>query len=106
MALPAVNAKTANYTLVLGDAGELITMSSTGATTLTVPANASVAFPTGTIVYVANLNTGAVSVAGASGVTVNAQGSYRDLNGQYSTAVLWKYGTDTWLMSVLTRGIA
>lgn len=83
-----------------------MTMSSTGATTITVPTNASVAFPVNTIVYLANINTGAVTVAGASGVTVNAQGSLRVLDGQYSTALLMKTATDTWLLTILTRGLA
>jgi hypothetical protein len=80
-------------------------MSNSAARTITVPTNATVAFPTGTIVYVANINTGAVTIAGASGVTVNAQGTARVLAGQFSTGVLWKYGTDTWLLTVLSRGI-
>jgi len=65
-----------------------------------------VAFPTGTIVYVANINTGAVTIAGASGVTVNAQGTLRVLQGQFSTALLMKTDTNTWLLTILTRGMA
>jgi hypothetical protein len=106
VALAGVNAKTANYTLVLGDAGDLVTMSSTSARTITVPTNTSVAFPTGTIIYLTNINTGAVTVAGASGVTVNAQGTLRVLQGQFSSGVLMKYGTDAWLLTILTRGMA
>jgi hypothetical protein len=43
-----INTKTGNYTLVLGDALELIQMNVGSANTLTVPTNASVAFPVGT----------------------------------------------------------
>jgi len=44
--------KTANYTLVLGDAGKQIFLpvSAPAGCTFTIPANASVAFPTGTVV--------------------------------------------------------
>jgi hypothetical protein len=38
-----INAQTASYTGVLTDAGKTVTMTNAGATTFTVPANASVA---------------------------------------------------------------
>ena len=41
------NAKSGDYTLVIGDAGKEIPM--TGSHTVTIPANASVAFPLGTV---------------------------------------------------------
>jgi len=66
-----VDTKTANYTLVLGDRDKIIQMNNTAARTITVPTNASVAFPVGTIVHVANINTGTLTIAGASGATVN-----------------------------------
>src|SRR5664279_3164644 len=44
------NARTANYTLVLADAGKLVTMNVSSANNLTVPLNSSVAFPVGTLV--------------------------------------------------------
>ena len=106
MAVAGQNARTANYTLALADAGDLVTMSSTGATTIEVPADATANFPVNTIIYIANINTGAVTIAGASGVTVNAQGSLRVLNGQWSTALLMKTAANTWLLTILTRGIA
>ena len=105
MALVGQNARTANYTLALADRGDLVTMSSTAARTITIPTNTSVAFPVNTIIYVANINTGAVTIAGASGVTVNAQGTLRVLQGQFSTALLMKTATNTWLLTILTRGI-
>jgi hypothetical protein len=39
-------------------------------------------------------------------VTVNAQGTLRLLQGRFSSAVLMKYGTNTWLLTILTRGVA
>lgn len=47
-------------------------MNSPNALTLTVPTDASVAFPTGTIINIEQGGTGQVSVAGASGVTINS----------------------------------
>ena len=106
VAVQAIVAKTASFTLALTDAGDLITISSTGATTVTVPTNASVAFPVGTIIYLTNINTGTPTVAGASGATVNALGSNLALAGQYSSGILFKTATDTWLFVNTTRGLA
>jgi len=102
-AVTGVDGKTANYTLVASDAGKLITMSNTAATTITIPTNASVAFPTGTIVYVSNINTGAVTIAGASGVTVSSTSGDRVLRRQFSAGMCIKTATDTWLFQHTTR---
>jgi phosphotransferase system HPr-like phosphotransfer protein len=103
--LNAVNAKTANYTLVLADAGDLITMSDSAARTITVPTNTAAAFPIGSLVYLANLNTGAVTIANSAGVTVNAQSGLKVLAAQFSTGTLMKYGTNTWLLTITSRGL-
>jgi hypothetical protein len=95
----AVNAKTDNYTLALDDAGELITVNSASAKTVTIPTNGVVPFPNGTVVAVASLNTGEVSIAGASGVTIQSvKGTSPKLAGQYAGAQCYKIGTDTWLV--------
>ena len=50
-----VNGKTANYTLALTDEGETIRMTgSTASQTITIPANASIAFPVGTLICIQN----------------------------------------------------
>lgn len=97
----AINAQTGTaYTLVLDDADKLVTLSNGSAITLTVPANASVAFPVGTVIALAQLGAGLVTVVGASGVTVNGvtPGS-QALAGQYATVTLTKLATNTWLLS-------
>jgi hypothetical protein len=63
---PAVNAKTAAYTLTVGDRGEFITCS--GTFTLTIP---SATFSAGDRIDFVNIGTGVVTIAG-SGVTVNS----------------------------------
>lgn len=96
-----VNTQTGtSYTLVLADAGKLVTMSNASASTLTVPANSSVAYPVGTVIGVARLGAGAVTVAGATGVTINGTtpGS-ESISGQYDTVGLTKLATDTWIAS-------
>lgn len=87
-----------NYTLVIGDAGRLVTMDASTSKTITVPANADVAFGLRQHIDLARLGTGAVTVAGAAGVTVNSSLGLK-LRDRYSTATLIKVGTDSWLLS-------
>lgn len=54
--------KTDNYTCVLSDAGGAIVMSASGKT-ITIPANASVAYPVGTVLVFGATGVGAVSIA-------------------------------------------
>lgn len=88
-----------SYTLVIGDAGLAIECNNGSAITLTVPPNSSVAFPVGTVVEVAQLGAGAVTITAGAGVTINSRGGVFKTNGQYSMAYLRKRGTDTWLLT-------
>ncbi|WP_395662802.1 hypothetical protein [Aestuariivirga sp.] len=92
------NAQTGtSYTFVLADAGKLVTLNNAAAITLTIPANASVAFPTGTRIDLLQYGAGQVTVGGA-GVTIRSSGSKLKLAGQYSGATLWKKGTNEWVL--------
>lgn len=96
----ALNAQTGTtYTLVLADAGKLVTLSNASAITLTVPTNASVAYAIGTSILLAQLGAGQVTVAGAGGVTVSSRGAALKIAGQYGAATLIKIATDTWLLT-------
>lgn len=92
----SINTQTGtSYTLVISDAGKLITLDNGAAITLTVPTNASVAFPIGTHIDLAQLGAGQVTIGG-SGVTFRAKNGQK-LSGQYAGASIVKIGTDTWL---------
>jgi hypothetical protein len=86
------------YTLVAGDAGDLVTLNNASGITLTVPLNSSVAFATGTQITIAQLGAGQVTVAGAVGVTVSASDSSTKLRTQYSAATIIKTGTNSWIL--------
>lgn len=93
------NAQTGTtYTLVLTDAGKLVSLTNASAITLTVPPNSSVAFPVGTRIDLAQLGAGQVTVAAGAGVTINSYASALSLVGQYAGATLVKTATDTWLL--------
>ena len=91
------NARTDSYTLVLSDAGKLVEMGKATAQTLTIPLNSSVAFPTGTKIDVIQTGAGETTIAGASGVTVNSEGSKLKINAQWQAVTLIKRATDTWV---------
>lgn len=96
--LTTVNAYTASTTLGFGDRGALVTMSSTSATTITIPTNATTFMEIGAVITIANLSTGAVTIAGASGVTVSSPAGLR-ITAQYGQASLVQTAANTWLLS-------
>lgn len=100
----APSTQTLDYTLVLADAGKAVEMNSASARVITIPPNASVAFPIGTIIEIARIGAGALTVAPGAGVTipnrVQAAGtSNRTLVSQYSTASLRKRATNEWVLT-------
>jgi hypothetical protein len=88
---------TADYTLALSDTSRVVAMNATGTATVTVPTNASVAFPVGAVVGVYNMGTAAVTLAGDGGVTVRNDG---DMD-QFREVSLRKRGTDEWVVAGL-----
>lgn len=93
-----LNSQADNYQLVLGDIGKLVLMTKATANTLTVPANATVAFPIGTQINVCQTGAGAVTFVAATDVTINSANSSLGLRTQYSTATLIKTATNVWLL--------
>jgi len=92
-------AKTSDYTIALPDSGKTLTVSSSSAVAITIPANASVPFPIGTRIDVVALGSGAVSFTAAVGVTLNSKNSWLKLNGQYAGGTLIKIdATNAWLL--------
>lgn len=96
----AINAQTGTaYTLVLSDQGGLVTLTNNNPVTVTVPANATVAYAVGTTISLLNTGAGTVTVQGASGVTLQTIGAATLV--RFASATLLKTGTNSW---VLVRG--
>jgi len=90
------------YTLVLGDAGDHVYFTGGSTATLSVPTNASVAFPTGTTILVVNNNSGNLTIQNAtSGVTFQlANGATGNRTvATKGMATLLYVGSDTWYVS-------
>jgi len=96
--LVPANRQTGSYQLVLGDVGKVIEMNVAGANNLTVPPNATVAFPTGTAIELFQYGAGQTTVVAGGGVTIRSSGGKLKLTGQYSAASLRKIATDEWVL--------
>ena len=92
------NRQTASYTLVLADRGKLVEMNVATANNLTIPLNATVAFPIGTQIDLSQYGAGQTTVVATGGVTIRSTNSWVKLNAQYAAATLIKIGTDEWYL--------
>ena len=88
----------AAYTLVLGDLSKLVLMTDASSNTVTVPLNASVAFPIDAVIMIEQGGAGATTIAATSGVTINEFSNNLVLSGPYATGMLIKTATDTWTL--------
>lgn len=96
--ITTISQKTDSYTLAnLNERDTLVEISKSTATTLTIPTNATIAYPVGTSIDILQTGTGQVTIAGAGGVTVNATPGLK-LRTQWSSATLFKRATDTWVV--------
>jgi hypothetical protein len=91
----AINTQTANYTLALVDLDKRVQMNNSAARTITIPPNLSVAFPVGSCIDIANINTGVLTIAGGSGVTVNGRALTL---GQWETATVIQRAANVWVV--------
>lgn len=97
--LVQINAQTGTtYTLVLADGGKAVEVTNAAAIVVTVPTNATVAFPIGTVIEIAQLGAGQITITPASGVTIQSAGSLTKTRVTLSAASLRKRATDTWLL--------
>lgn len=97
------NQQTDNYTLALTDAEGAVAMNKATANTLTIPADATVDFPSGTSIIIYQEGAGKTTVAAAGGVTLRtyASGSPMEnaLAGQYAMATVVKRSANEWVLS-------
>ena len=99
----AVRSLTAAYTFALADDGMLVALTGANARTFTVPANATVALPISAWIDVQQQGTGALTIAGAAGVTIynpvtGAAGPVT-LPGQYARVRLHQIAANVWVVN-------
>ena len=74
-------------------------MTSASATTVTVPENASVAFPVGTELEVEAAGAGTVTLAAGGATAIRSKGGNLNIGGQYVPVKLRKVATDEWVLA-------
>ena len=95
-----INAQTGTaYTLALVDAGYLVTLSNASAIALSVPTDASVAFPIGTQILLMQLGAGQVTVSAVTSGTTSVVGKNGlKTSGQYAVISLIKIAANSWVV--------
>ena len=88
-----------SYQLVLSDAGKVIELNKATALNLTVPTDATVAFPIGTVIELWQQGAGQVTVVAAGGVTIRSTEGKLKLYGQYVSASLRKRAANEWVLT-------
>ena len=98
--------KTASYTLAAGDltsinaGAELIfEMNVASANDFTIPLNATVAFPVGTVIGIRQTGAGQTTVVPTVGVTLNGPNNAYKIAAQNGIAFIEKTATDTWYIN-------
>jgi hypothetical protein len=87
------NVKTTSYTLSLEDINRVVSMNVAGEGTVTVPAEAAVAFPLGTVINIYNQSASNLNVVPAAGVTIRNAGFLE----QYKEGSLRKRAANEWV---------
>ena len=93
---------TADDTIALEDSGKHFHSNTAGNITLTIPTNATVAFPVGTAISIVEEAAGNILVNAAAGVNLYLAGNSTAANrvlSTYGMATLMKVGTDTWFIN-------
>lgn len=85
-----------SYTLQLSDLGMVIEMDNAADNVVTVPDEATVPFPDGTLIGVDQLGDGVTSIEAAVGVSIVSIGT-TTLKGKNAVSFLRKRGTDSWI---------
>ena len=94
-----ISAKTDSYTITAADNGMDVWITKSTAATLTIPTQSSASFPANFYFFLTRGGEGSLSIAGDSGVTVNAPGARLNVAEQYGTVLVRKTASDTWLVT-------
>lgn len=90
------------YTFVAADSfNTVVTLSNASAIAVTIPTNATTAFPVGTVLNFAQTGAGQVTVSGASGVTITSVGATAaspKTRVQYSAGSAIQTSANNWLV--------
>lgn len=94
VSLKEENETTISKTLALADRDKVVACNNSSDITITVPLDASVAFPIGSVVYISRISSGNVTLEGAPGVTLSSTG----LLGPDEEIAVRKRASNNWIV--------
>jgi hypothetical protein len=99
----SINNRTASYTAVLADADKLVTMTVATANVFSIPTDATVPFPVGTKIHVAQFGAGTTTISAATPgtttvVSAGTASAAPFTRVQYASATCIKMGTNSWFI--------
>jgi hypothetical protein len=92
-----VNNQTSSYTITFDDVNTIITINSSSATTLSIPANSAVPLPIGSKIDIIQLGTGQITVDG-NGYDLSSSTGYMKTAQQHSVISLYKINSNEWIL--------
>lgn len=92
----SISEKTADYTLVLGDAGGRIVVNDASDIEITIPPQADVTWTDDTEIEIFRRGAGAVTIVAGSGVTLESKDSLVDIADRYTSVLLKREASDVW----------
>jgi len=100
-AILRLNTQTASYVLAITDQQQdtVVEMNVGSANNVTIPTNASVKFPIGSQILIAQYGAGQTTIVPDTGVTLRSSGGKTKIAAQYGLATLIKRGTDEWYLA-------
>lgn len=93
--------QSSSYTLALADRNRTVAFSGAAAQTVTIPNESVVNFPTGSVVYIARVGAGSLTLAAAAGVTVSKTGTFAT----NEEITVRKRGTNNWIVIDAERNL-
>lgn len=93
----ALDTEAANYTLKSGDAEATVLFTKASAGTVTVPPQAAVDYPDGTIIRVVQAGAGQFTITAGAGVTIQHAAATLKSLAQWGKVTLQNIGGDTWI---------
>ena len=87
-----------SYTLALSDKNKIVTLNNASEIALTIPSNASVAYPVGTQITLVQLGVGQVAISIDTDTLISLDGADR-ITAQNGKAILTKLTSTTWLLA-------
>lgn len=92
----SISTYTDSAILAITDLGNIVKANKGTAMSITVPPNADVAFPIGSVIEIENTGAGVVTIVAGSGVTINKTAASLAMSAQYGMVTLRKMAINTW----------